>query len=483
MKSLAFLRFSLIGPRRSCSLDGRSFLARACIVVSLLAASCSWADPKPLVELQQEFIDLRFGMFIHFNMPTFSTDDWPDPQMPASAFNPVGLDCRQWAEAARSAHMSYGCLTAKHHSGFCIWDTKSTDYNVMNSPYHRDVVKEYADAFRAAGLKVMMYYSILDTHHDLRRGHVTPKHIALVKQQLTELFSNYGEITALFIDGWESPWARISYDEIPFEDIYRLVKSLQPNCLIMDLNASKYPATALFYGDIKSYEQNAGESMDREGNRLASMACLPVNKQWFWKENYPTTPIKSAKTIVDDNLVPLNRAYCNFILNVSPNRQGRIDENALALLKEIGERWHPEDKMGRLEAPEPPIISPNIAKFKPASSSWSWDAQISDFGNDDDFKTAWESNVHVKEPWYAIDLGTEQPFNMVVMTVPRSGLGDYRLQYFSEGTWKDLPAKPSGRLVKIHRFDRVWGSRVRVLFPDNGVQPAIAELGVYNERR
>jgi alpha-L-fucosidase len=68
------------------------------------------------------------------------------------------------------------------------------------------------------------------------------------------------------------------------------------------------------------------------------------------------------------------------------------------LLKEIGDRWKPEEKMPVLEAPEAPIISPNIAKFKPASSSWSWDTQISDFGNDDDFKTYWESNIHVKEP-------------------------------------------------------------------------------------
>jgi alpha-L-fucosidase len=85
-----------------------------------------------------------------------------------------------------------------------------------------------------------------------------------------------------------------------------------------------------------------GESVDREGNRLASMACLPVNKQWFWKEDYPSSPVKSANTIVESNLIPLNRAYCNFILNVAPNRQGLIDDNALALLKEIGDRWKPE---------------------------------------------------------------------------------------------------------------------------------------------
>jgi alpha-L-fucosidase len=78
---------------------------------------------------------------------------------------------------------------------------------------------------------------------------------------------------------------------------------------------------------------------------------------------------------------------------------------------------------------------------------------------------------------------TEQPFNLVVLTVPRKGIRDYRLQYFAEGTWKDLPSRPNDQRVKIHRFDRVWGSRVKVLLPDNGVQPATSELGVYHEGR
>src|SRR5215217_4328487 len=127
---------------------------------------------KPLSQLQQEFIDLRFGMFIHYNIPTYMDQDWPDPDASPAMFNPTKLDCNQWAKAAKSAGMSYGCLTTKHHSGFCIWDTKTTDYSVMNSPLKRDVVKEYAESFRANGLKVMLYYSILDTHHKLRPGFI-----------------------------------------------------------------------------------------------------------------------------------------------------------------------------------------------------------------------------------------------------------------------------------------------------------------------
>ena len=175
---------------------------------------------KPLAELQQEFLDLRFGMFIHFNIPTFSEMDWPDPHMSPAAFNPTKLDCNQWAETAAAAHMQYACLTTKHHSGFCIWDTKTTDYSVMSSPLKRDVVREYVDAFRAKGLKVCLYYSILDTHHNIRPGWIKKEQTEFIKQQLKELLTNYGPITALVIDGWDASWSRISYEDISFSEIY-----------------------------------------------------------------------------------------------------------------------------------------------------------------------------------------------------------------------------------------------------------------------
>ena len=116
------------------------------IFPSLLKAQKDNTPVKPLSELQQQFIDLRFGMFIHFNIATYANQDWPDPELSPSVFNPTKLNCDQWAKAAKSANMSYGCITTKHHSGFCIWDTKTTDYNVMNSPLKRDVVKEFTDA-------------------------------------------------------------------------------------------------------------------------------------------------------------------------------------------------------------------------------------------------------------------------------------------------------------------------------------------------
>lgn len=466
----------------------KTFCLRLLLGIQLLMPAMLKAQVKsaatPLATLQQQFVDLRFGMFIHFNIPTFANQDWPDPEAPVSLFNPTKLDCNQWAATAKAANMSYGCLTTKHHSGFCIWDTKTTDYNVMNSPYKKDVVKEYADAFRAKGLKVMLYYSILDTHHKLRPHDITRKHIEMVKAQLTELLTNYGEITALIIDGWDAPWSRISYDEIPFEEVYRLIKSLQPNCLVMDLNAAKYPTEALFYTDIKSYEQGAGQHISKEANRLPALSCLPINSAWFWKTNFPTTPVKDPVKLVDDILVPLNKAWCNFILNVAPNREGLIDPNAVKALEEVGKRWKNTGAMPALPAvAAAPIISSNIAKFQRSNSSWSEDMNIMDFANDDRFNSSWQSNSTVKQPWYEIDFDKDQRFNMISIVEDGNNIKKYRLEYNENGVWKPLTKGEGEGRVKIHRFDSVWGGKVRILIDEFSAPPAIAEFGVYNERR
>ncbi|MBK0379129.1 alpha-L-fucosidase [Mucilaginibacter segetis] len=454
------------------------------LLINIAPATCqNIKEPQSLTVLQQKFVDLRFGMFIHFNIPTYMNADWPDPDASPTIFNPTKLNCDQWAKAAKSANMSYGCLTTKHHSGFCIWDTKTTDYNVMNSPLKRDVVKEFTDAFRANGLKVMLYYSILDTHHRLRPNAITQKDFEMVKAQITELLTNYGKIEALIIDGWDAPWSRISYDDIQFEDIYYLVKSLQPDCVLMDLNGAKYPAEGLYYTDIKTYEMGAGQRVSKETNRMPALACLPLNQNWFWKTSFPTTPVKDPVKLVNDNIIPLNKVDCNFILNVAPNTEGLIDDNALAALKQIGKLWHNDGPAPKLTPTGAPIISTNLAKNKMANSSWSDDSEIMDFANDDDFTTSWVSNPKVEKPWYEVDFGHDIAFNNITIAEQKPNITKYHLEYLKDGKWTPILSAENSAKVKINRFNRVWGNKVRVWIDKADHQVSIAEFGVYNERR
>jgi alpha-L-fucosidase len=449
----------------------------------ILAQTNTANDAQHLHVLQQKFVDLRFGMFIHYNIGTYANADWPDPEASPSLFNPKHLDPDQWAKAAKSANMSYGCLTTKHHSGFCIWDTKSTDYNVMHSPYGKDVVKQFTDAFRANGLKVMLYYSILDTHHKLRPNQITAKDIQMVKTQITELLTKYGKIEALIIDGWDAPWSRISYDDVPFEDIYHLIKTLQPDCLVMDLNGAKYPAEGLYYTDIKTYEMGAGQRMSKESKVMPSLACIPINTSWFWKTDFPTVPVRKPQDIVNNLIKPLNAASCNFILNVAPNRDGRIDENALVALKELGTLWKNDGTSIPLPVLDLPIISSNLAKNKPSNSSWSDDMNIMDFANDDDYKTSWVSNARVPEPWYEVELKNEQPVNMIVLAEEKPNIQSYVLEYWNGVTWIKVFDGKNEERVKVHRFPRVWTNKVRVQIKHSIAPPSIAEFQVFNERR
>ena len=436
----------------------------------------------PLHQLQQQFVDLRFGMFIHFNIATYANQDWPDPNLSPAVFNPTRLDCNQWAEAAKSANMRYGCLTTKHHSGFCIWDTKTTNYSVMHSPFKRDVVREFVNDFRAKGLKVMLYYSILDTHHKLRPNEIKPQHIEMVKKQITELLTNYGPIEALIIDGWDAPWSRISYDDIPFEQIYKLVKSLQPNCLLMDLNGAKYPAEGLYYTDIKTYEMGAGQRVSKESNKMPALACLPIQDSWFWKTDFPSLAVKDADKLVKETLIPLNNASCNFILNVAPNRDGLFDDNALAALKQMGKIWKNDGPVPPIAETGQPIISHNLAKKQPANSSWSDDMNIMDFANDDSFRTSWLSNPEVKNPWYEIDFKAPTTFNTIAIAENEPNITAYKLEYLGKNGWKAIFEGENDKRIKIHRFKPVTATKVRMAINKSNKTASIAEFGVYNEK-
>lgn len=456
------------------------------LLMTISAAGVTWA--KSLHELQQDFVDLKFGLFIHFGMGTYLNHDWADPDCSPQKFNPKKLDCNQWASAAEKAGMTFGCISVKHHNGFCMWDTKTTDYSVMNSGVKKDVLKEFTDAMRKKGMKIMFHFSILDLHEKILPNHIDKeKNTKLIKEQLKELLTNYGPVTAVMIDGWDAPWARISYDEIPFEEIYSYIKSIQPDCLVMDLNGAKYPADALFYSDIKTYEQGAGQRIDGATAWLPSMACDHLQPTWFWKDTFPTMELPSAESIVNDNIIPKNKVGCTFILNVAPNTDGLLDENGVKRLEEIGEIWKNDGKSVKLADAPAPIISTNFAKNRHATGSWSYDCEIHDFANDDNFSTSWISNTVVESPWIMIDLGSPKSFNTISLSFENDfNLDSYALDYRQGDKWVEIfnGEAITPRRVKIHRFDTIEGDavRLRTTKPQNA-EVAIAEIGVYDEKR
>ena len=440
------------------------------------------AQERSLHALQQEFVDFRFGMFVHFGLPTFQEADWTDPQLSPEVFNPVRLDTDQWVAVAKSAGAKFICISVKHHAGFCLWDTATTDYSVMNSPLRRDVLKELVQSLQKEGMQIMYHFSILDTHHGIRPTlPFTPEKIAFIKEQLRELLTEYGPVNTLMFDGWDAPWGRISYQDIPFPEIYNHVKSLQPNCLVMDLNGAKYPQEAPFYSDIRCYEQGAGQKISPETNSLPAMACYPLQRTWFWKEEFPSAPLKDVEAIVRENIIPYNQAYCTYILNAAPNRDGLIDDNATAAMARIGQIWKNTGHMVDVPEAPTPITEVNLAIGRPCDSSWSDDMMLMDFANDDDFSSCWVSSPMVREPWWSVTLPEDTPVDMVVMTEKKADVvKKWQLELRQDGIWTPVRAQEEviGR-VHILRFPQRPADAVRLKFTRWDGELAIAEIGVY----
>jgi len=226
----------------------------------------------------------------------------------------------------------------------------------------------------------------------------------------------------------------------------------------------------------------AGQRVSKEHNTMPALACLPIQQNWFWKTTFPGEPTKDAAKLVNEDIVPLNNANVNFILNVAPNRDGLIDNNALASLKKIGELWKntgPEAKLPVLDAP---IISHNLAKHQQSNSSWSDDMNIMDFANDDDFTTSWISNTTVTQPWYEIDFDKETSFNAIAITEDKPNISKYVLEYYLNGSWKPVFDGENNKRVKINRFDKVIGTKIRMRILKSDHVASVAEFGVYEEK-
>lgn len=285
---------------------------------------------------QQAYVDMKFGMFVHFSMSTFDrccctecygpAGEWGYPASASvvpNKFHPQKLDIGQWAKVAKSAGMKYMVLTTKHHDGFCTWPSKFNKHNVKYSSWangNRDVLREYVDTLTKYGIKVGIYYSIWDK--------TTGSSIPFIRAQLTELLTNYGPITELYFDGWG--WV-VKYTKVPFDTINNLVKTLQPNCLIMENNHEKTMKNT----DVITYEIRI-TGAPPEGNTIPSEGGLTIrtDDSWFWHPDLECE-ILSAQKIVDE-LTLLNSRNTSFLLDLGPDTLGLMPSCIVERMAEVG---------------------------------------------------------------------------------------------------------------------------------------------------
>lgn len=290
------------------------------------AAQAQQKDNKP--EVVQHFMDMGFGMFIHWSVDSQlgavishsmagASDDYLDrfiSELPKT-FNPKKFDPQEWALLAKLAGMKYVVFTTKHHSGFCMFETTTTPFNVMNTPFGRDVTKEVIEAFRKEGLAIGLYFSPEDFHycyknnipvgrlqHPMHYPENNPGLMEFDKKQLRELLTKYGKIDMIFFDG-------------PAEGLKEYAWELQPDIMVTR-------------GAIETPEQ---ETPDKPLPGPWE-ACYTMGTDWQYK---PTNDPHKNGTEIINMLIEIRAKGGNFLLNVGPKPDGEIQIEQEALLREI----------------------------------------------------------------------------------------------------------------------------------------------------
>jgi len=330
----------------------------AVLTLSQAVGAFSNSPVLSLYQNQQNFLDMRFGMFIHFNLGTFDKREWAPKGENPLIFDPPSVSCDQWAAAAASAGMKFAVLTTKHHDGFALWPTKyqtkntfGTYQNVMYSGFKQDVVKLYVDAFRKAGISPCLYFSIRDLNEPILSG-ITPAQVAvkmpLILGQLTELLTNYGDIQFLMFDGWTWETGR---NAIATQIIRDSVRKLQPNILIGDHTGMCQP----FGVDIMNFEHFSVAP----SNTYAATEGFQISGVWFYYGNggAGTGTVRPSSWIAG-NLKGTEPVWTNFLLNCPPNNQGVIDNNMVNSLKGVPALWKPNSARKPLPDPGPQMDDP-----------------------------------------------------------------------------------------------------------------------------
>ena len=262
---------------------------------------------------QQQWQALERYAFLHFNMNTFTGREWGLGGEDPAQFDPTALDCRQWIRTLKAAGFKGAILTAKHHDGFCLWPSAYTGHSVKNSPYkdgQGDIVREFADACRAEGMKMGLYLSPWDRN---RADYGKPEYIEYYRNQLRELLTGYGKIGAIWFDGWWDQDRNPGFDwQLPGQ--YALIHRLQPACLI----GNNHHRTPFEGEDIQIFERDLpGENkagLSGQGvSNLPLETCETMNGMWGYKitdQNY-----KPAKTLIH-YLVKAAGKDANLLMNI-----------------------------------------------------------------------------------------------------------------------------------------------------------------------
>lgn len=446
--------------------------------------------PKP-TPLQMEWQDLETIAFIHFSINTYTDMEWGYGNESPAIFNPTNLDCRQWVRTCKEAGLKGVILTAKHHDGFCLWPSKYTEHSVKNSPWKNgqgDLVKEFSDACKEYGLKMGLYLSPWDCNHP---DYGKPEYNDYFCGQLEELLTNYGDVFEIWFDGanggrgyygTDSLHTRnISENYYDWDRISKIVKNLQPNCIlhggaIADIrwvgNEEGY-AGEEHWSPLRTYdkfdEKLSAQAQFNKGHQdgsrwMPSETDVSIRPGWYYHAS-EDHKLKSLSKLIDIYYESVGRNSL-LLLNIPPNKEGLV---------------HPEDSVRLVEWRKQyeKELADNLINKK---------SVVTVNGSKKKLHKMLDSNpgTYVTMPAQSeilIDFKKPTVFNRLLLTENiRNGqrVKQFEVEIFNNGQWSSLDKQTTIGYKRILRFPETTAEKIRIKIGDSFGNPEISSVEVFN---
>jgi alpha-L-fucosidase len=336
-----------------------------CGITGSVPAQNKYTPSASMIDARKQFQDMKFGLFIHWGVFSIPGDgEWVMNNRKLRIheyahlkdfYNPSAYNPKEWVAMAKAAGMKYITFVSRHHDGFSNWDTKQSDWKITNTPYGKDVLKMLAEECKAQGIKLCLYYSLLDwTREDYpwrtgRTGQHSGRtgkgdyasYFNFMKAQLTELLTDYGEIGTIWFDGhWDQTNPEGHTDlssriDWRYEELYSLIHQLQPRCMIgNNHHQTPFPGEdfQMFERDLPG-ENKSGLSYQKASDALPLETCETMNNSWGF--NLGDKSYKSAPTVIR-YLVGAAGRNANLLLNIGPMPNGDIQQEFKDTLQAVG---------------------------------------------------------------------------------------------------------------------------------------------------
>lgn len=456
-------------------------------------------------ERQMAWQELEYYGFIHFGPNTFTGMEWGDGTTDPTLFNPLALDANQWVKVFKNAGMKGLILTAKHHDGFCMWPTATTGYSVKKSPWRNgngDLVKEVADACRAAGIKFGVYLSPWDRNHPSYGD--SPAYNEVFRQQLTELLTNYGDVFEVWFDGANGEGPNGKVQQYDFESYYALIRKLQPNAVIAimgpdvrwvgnEAGKGRDPEWSVLPVEVASRRKIASDSQqnvqqdmfvpkDARGNDLGSREKLKGTSGVIWYPSEVDTSIRPGwfyHSDQDDKVKTpqhLEDIYYSSIgmnstllLNIPPDRRGLIHENDIDHLMALRRRIDNTFSVNLAQQAK-------LSSSKPAKGFEA--AKLID-GNKFSY---WKSTTGDPEHLIEFTFKKAVTFDRLMLQENiRNGqrIEAFQLEVYQNRQWVKIAEAQTVGYKRLLRFDPVTAKKVRLKITAFRAAPELIEAGLY----